>query len=84
VYVAQPPGFAEEGKEGMVLKLHNALYGLRQASRAWNSMLDASLCMLGFSHCNTTEHGLYTRSSAGAVLIMGVYVDDLLIVGVNP
>jgi hypothetical protein len=63
VYIAQPPGFAEEGKEGMVLKLHKELYGLRQAPQAWNSKLDASLCRLGFSHCNT-EHNLYTRSSA--------------------
>jgi hypothetical protein len=28
VYVAQPPGFEKKGKEGMVLKLYKALYGL--------------------------------------------------------
>jgi hypothetical protein len=34
VYVFQPLGFTEKGKEGMVLRLHKALYGLRQAPRA--------------------------------------------------
>jgi hypothetical protein len=30
VYVSQPSGFIKEGEEGKVLKLHKALYGLRQ------------------------------------------------------
>jgi hypothetical protein len=34
VYVSQPPSFIKKGQEGKVLRLHKALYGLRQASRA--------------------------------------------------
>jgi hypothetical protein len=34
VYVKQPPGYIKEGEEHKVLKLHKALYGLRQAPRA--------------------------------------------------
>ena len=41
VYVRQPPGFVAAGHEGKVLKLQKALYGLRQAPRAWNTKLDA-------------------------------------------
>jgi hypothetical protein len=36
VYVYQPRGFAIPGKEGKVLRLRKALYGLRQPLRAWN------------------------------------------------
>jgi hypothetical protein len=49
VYVEQPPGFTVDGKEHMVLRLKKALYGLRQAPRAWNAKLDASLRTLGWS-----------------------------------
>jgi hypothetical protein len=41
VYVQQPPGFIV-GKGDKVLKLRKALYGLRQAPRAWNAKLDKS------------------------------------------
>ena len=45
VYVQQPPGFVV-GKGDKVLKLKKALYGLRQAPRAWNSKLDKELIAL--------------------------------------
>ena len=60
VFVRQPPGFTIKGEEHRVLRLHKALYGLRQAPRAWNAKLDATLGKLGFQWC-ATEHVLYTR-----------------------
>jgi hypothetical protein len=60
VYVAQAPGFEKKGEEHKVLKLHKALYGLRQAPRAWNSKLDKSLVALGFEKC-PLEHAVYKR-----------------------
>uniref|UniRef100_A0A0A9GXF4 Reverse transcriptase Ty1/copia-type domain-containing protein n=1 Tax=Arundo donax TaxID=35708 RepID=A0A0A9GXF4_ARUDO len=77
VYVEQPLGFAVKGKECLVYRLNKALYGLRQAPRAWSEKLDASLLKLGFSRCNT-GHGIYTRGTSKRRLI-GVYVDDLVI-----
>lgn len=79
VYVHQPPGFVAEESE-KVLRFHKALYGLRQAPRAWNSKLDAVLQELSFSRCKS-EHGLYTRMKTGMRLVVGVYVDDLIIMG---
>jgi hypothetical protein len=42
VYVKQPPGFVIPGEEGKVLRLHKALYGLRQAPWACNAKLDST------------------------------------------
>jgi hypothetical protein len=76
VYVKQPPGFVIAGKEEKVLCLRKALYGLRQAPRAWNAKLDTTMVSLGFQR-SRSEHAIYVRGS----LIIGVYVDDLVISG---
>jgi len=80
VYVQQPPGFTAAGHEQKVLRLKKALYGLRQAPRAWNQKLDASLNELGFVCC-TSEHDMYTRGKGPSWVIVGIYVDDLIITG---
>ena len=80
VYVELPEGFAVEGREGNVLRLRKALYGLRQAPRAWNAKLDNFLKSLGFQKC-PLEHAVYTRWKENKIQIVGVYVDDLIIVG---
>ena len=80
VFVRQPPGFAVKGEEHRMLRLCKTLYGLRQAPRAWNAKLDATLGELGFQWCET-EHALYTRRRGKEELVVGVYVDDLIITG---
>jgi hypothetical protein len=80
VFVEQPPGFAKEGEEHKVLKLTKALYGLHQAPRAWNQKLDDELGILGFVKC-PSDHAIYCRGEGGNRLIVGVYVDDLIITG---
>jgi hypothetical protein len=80
VYVQQPPGFEVEGQRHKVLRLVKALYGLRQALRAWYAKLDSSLIALGF-HRSTSEHVVYFRGAGKHRLIVGVYVDDLIITG---
>lgn len=82
VYVAQPKGYVKQGYENMVCKLYKALYGLKQAPRAWYSKLNNCLEKLGFKRC-PSEHGVYTRSDKGDLLIICVYVDDILITGSN-
>ena len=65
-----------------MLKLRKALYGLKQAPRAWNSKLDKELVALGFVR-SKLEHAVYKRSNKNSFLIVGVYVDDLIISGPN-
>jgi hypothetical protein len=80
VYVQQLPGFVDGKRKHKVLRLHKALYSLHQALRAWNQKLDASLMVLGFSHC-FDEHKMYIRGKGEGHLIVGVYVNDLIITG---
>lgn len=80
MYVSQPPGFVDDTHPRKVMRLNRALYGLCQAPRAWNAKLDASLQQLGFKR-STTEHAVYTRGEDSSRLIVGVYVDDLVITG---
>jgi hypothetical protein len=42
VYLHQPPGFTILGNEGKMLCLRKALYGFRQAPKAWNAKLDST------------------------------------------
>jgi hypothetical protein len=80
VYVRQPAGFIVAGQEEKILRLRKTLYGLRQAPWAWNSKLDNTLKMMNFIQ-SEHEHAMYRRSCGGDVLLIGVYVDDLVITG---
>ena len=82
VYVQQPPGFVIPGTEGKVLRLHKALYGLRQAPRAWNAKLDSTLKTMGFEQ-RPHEAAVYRRGKGANALLVGVYVDDLVIIGIK-
>jgi hypothetical protein len=80
VFVMQPPGFVVTGKENHVLKLKNALYGLHQTPRAWNQKLDETLVQLGFLRC-PSNLAIYCRGEkGGSRLVVGVHVDDLVII----
>ena len=61
-----------------MLRLRKALYGLRQAPRVWNAKLDATQGELGFQRC-ATEHAHYTHRQGKEELVVGVYVDDLIV-----
>nr|GFA88426.1 ribonuclease H-like domain, reverse transcriptase, RNA-dependent DNA polymerase [Tanacetum cinerariifolium] len=80
VYVTQPERFIQQGNSEKVYKLTKALYGLRQAPQAWNVKLDQTLKSLDFKKCNL-EQAVYTKRSKTSTLIVGVYVDDLIITG---
>jgi hypothetical protein len=78
VYVHQPPGFVIPSKENKVLRLRKALYGLQQVPRAWNAKLDSTLKQMGFEQ-SPHEAAVYRRGKDGNALLVGVYVDDLVI-----
>lgn len=64
IYVTQSDGFIKEGKEYMVYQLIKALYGLRQAPRAWYAKLSDFLEKLEFTKC-PYEFAVYTKNEGG-------------------
>ena len=63
----------------MVCHLKRALYGLRQAPRAWNQRLKSELQAYDFTESNA-DPGLYIHDTpSGKPAYILVYVDDLLI-----
>jgi hypothetical protein len=73
-------GFIVAGKEHKVLKLKKALYRLHQAPRAWNVKLDDTLLSLDFRR-TPSEHAIYVRQNSNVQLVVGVYVNNLIITG---
>ena len=82
VYVYQPEGFEQQGEEEKVYKLNKALYGLRQAPRAWNNKLNHILMELGYSKCSK-EPSVYQKKVNNHTMIIAVYVDDLFVTGTS-
>ena len=80
LYVKQPEGFVVMGKEHWVLRLRKALYGLKQAPRAWYFKLHKCLLALGFIK-SRHAHAIYLKQSSNGKVIIGVYVDDLIVTG---
>jgi len=76
----QPPYFSEPDRKpkDYVCKLIKSLYGLRQSGRNWNTFVDATLLKLGFSRC-LNDPCIFSKAD----LIIGLYVDDMLIIGVR-
>ena len=90
ILMRQPPGFEQTGPDGeeMVCLLRKSLYGLKQAGRAWNNLLNSWLTSpkkghdprwLRFTRCRT-DYSLYHYRHKGVTMIIGCYVDDLVII----
>ena len=80
----QPQGFVIAGSESLVCHLKKAIYGLKQASRAWNSQLHGVLTGLGFKW-TIANAGIYVKSQqeGDVPLFVIIYVDDITILGVS-
>jgi spore coat protein U-like protein len=66
--------------EGKVLRMCKVLYGLQQAPRAWNAKVDSTLKGMGFGQ-SPHEAAIYRLGNGGNALLVGVYVNDLMITG---
>ena len=48
VYMIQPDGFVEKGRERLVCKPRKSIYGLKQAPRQWYVKFDQVVTSFGF------------------------------------
>ena len=81
VYMAQPEGYEQPGREKLVCKLNKALYGLKQGSRQWYQKFDTFMRSQEFKR-SQEDYCLYTKKlSDGSQIILILYVDDMLIAG---
>ena len=82
IYVEAPPGnFTPKDGKGRpkVLKLKKALYGTKQASKLWQDTLVRHLTNnMGFKRL-TYDPCLFMKHVDGHVMIVGVYVDDVVL-----
>ena len=83
VYMQQPEGFIESGKEHLVCHLQRSICGLKQSPRCWNHTLDSRMKEMGFIQAPTpSDPCLYVDSdSEGEIFIVAVYVDDIILGG---
>ena len=78
VYVEQPTGFSEDDEK--VCLLLKALYGLKQSPRDWYGTLLDFLLSLGFVR-SQYDSCLFLLQSDQGIVLMGVYVDEIQIMG---
>jgi hypothetical protein len=78
----QPDGFVVKGEEIKVCKLLKSLYGLKQAPKHWHKKFDRTLTSIGFV-INEANKCIYYRHGGGKDIILCLYMDDILIFGIN-
>lgn len=79
IYMSQPEGFKEAGKEKWVCYLKKSLYGLKQSPRQWYKRFDRFMIDLKYTRCQY-DHCVYFKQLAdGSFIYLLLYVDDMLI-----
>jgi hypothetical protein len=76
VYISVPDGF-QDGRAGKVLRLKMSLYGIKQAPRNWNLMINRFIVEeMGYKP-SVSDPCLYARRSrSGRLMLMFLFVDD--------
>lgn len=78
VYMKQPPGFEEKGKEDWVCQLRKAVYGLHQAPRAFYTHISKVLRKAGYDSIHG-DPSIFVKVEKGHTSFIGLYVDDAIV-----
>lgn len=79
IYMTIPQGF-DKKRGQFACKLFKSLYGLKQASRQWNSKFSQALLQIGFTQ-SLYDTSLFVKSHGSLITMLLVYVDDIVITG---
>lgn len=80
IYMHQPEGFSEEGKENMVCRLKKSLYGLKKTPRQWYMKFENFMHKEGFQKCNADHCCFFKRYQSNYIILL-LYIDDMLVAG---
>ena len=80
IYMHQPKGYEELGKEHLLAKLNKGLYGLKQAGWEWYATLHNFLINLGFCRMHA-DQSVFIFERGCSIIIIPIYVDDKLLAG---
>lgn len=82
VYMRQPAGFVAKDHPDHVCLLRKAIYGLKQALRAWFDKFSTFLLEFGFT-CSFSDPSMFICIKDENIIILLLYVDDMLVTGNN-
>ncbi|GJW04000.1 retrovirus-related pol polyprotein from transposon TNT 1-94 [Tanacetum coccineum] len=61
IYMLQPEGFKQKGKENLVCRLNKSLYGLKQAPRCWYKRFDSFIRSLEYNRLHADPCAYFKR-----------------------
>ena len=74
VYIKQPQGFETDDREAHVSRLKKALYGIKQAPRAWYRRIDGFLMSLGFTKSKEDSNLYYKVENHGIMIYFYIWM----------
>ncbi|GKB91737.1 retrovirus-related pol polyprotein from transposon TNT 1-94 [Tanacetum coccineum] len=83
IYLLQPEGFKQKGKENLVSRLNKHLYDLKKASRCWYKRFDSFIMSLEHNRLHAYPCAYFKRFGNNDFIILLLYVDDMLVAGPN-
>ncbi|KAI3737799.1 hypothetical protein L2E82_27811 [Cichorium intybus] len=83
VFVEQPPGFESKTHPNYCYVLDKAVYGLKQASRAWYETLTKFLKESNFKQ-GSIDPTLFRKKVGSHLMLVQIYVDDIIFGSTDP
>ena len=82
IYIEQPLCFTSSDDDHNICKLQRSIYGLKRASRSWNTRFNNVIKIFSFIK-NEEKPCVFKKVSGSAVVFLILYIDDILLIGNN-